>query len=66
MIQKQSNREQEIANITHPDKIAHSVETPVMNRLRDEERERQQADQSEARIGGPEHGRENITPLVHE
>ena len=52
MIQKQSNREQEIADITHPGEIAHSAEAPVMNRLRDEEGERQQADQSEARIGG--------------
>jgi hypothetical protein len=53
MTQKQSDREQEIADITHPSKIAHSAKAPVMNRLRYEEGERQQADQSKARIGGP-------------
>jgi len=49
--EKQTERKKKIANITHPEHVIELMNPQVVHGLREEEDERKESEQSEAKIG---------------
>jgi len=55
LIEKQPNREEQVADVAHPEQIPELVAFPVVHALRDEEEQREYAEQPEFCAGGKVH-----------
>jgi hypothetical protein len=56
LFEKQSDRQQQVADVTHPEQVPEFIDSPVVNALRQKENQREDTKQAEFCAGGKIHG----------